>query len=143
MKQVVRYGAVNPIVFKALNEARVQNARLMNQLRLVTTSSLIVAHTLIPQNSSGVTGAQVQAGLVVLVCLALLLWRLGQQSDRLARNTAVAVPLLDMPIAFGVQWVSISGLDSDRAVANWTLAAYVCLMMIASLSLGRFLLRCS
>ncbi|MDZ4404773.1 adenylate/guanylate cyclase domain-containing protein [Prosthecobacter sp.] len=124
----------------ALNEARVSNARLINVLRLATISVLLLIHTLVPQYTADVTGERVQTGVVIATGLAFLLWRIGRHSDKAARRTALAVPLLDMPTAFLIQWLSMSGVQGDRAVANWTLAAFVCLLMMSALSLGRVVL---
>jgi adenylate cyclase len=128
------------LILHALNEARVRNARLINVLRLSTISVLLVIHTVVPQYNADATGEVVETGLVIATCLALLLWRIGLHSGQSARRTALAVPLLDMPVAFGIQWLSMSGIPGDRAVANWTLAAFVCLLMMSALSLGRIVL---
>lgn len=128
------------IIHQALNEARVRNARLINVLRLATMSSLLLIHTVVPQYTADATGMRVEVGLVVATALAVLLWRVGLHSDTAARRSALAVPLLDMPTAFMIQWVSMSGVPGDRAVANWTLAAFVCLLMMSALSLGRVVL---
>ncbi|HRH98949.1 MAG TPA: hypothetical protein PLB55_23620, partial [Prosthecobacter sp.] len=109
------------LILHALNEARVRNARLINVLRLSTISVLLVIHTVVPQYNADATGEVVETGLVIATCLALLLWRIGLHSGQSARRTALAVPLLDMPVAFGIQWLSMSGIPGDRAVANWTL----------------------
>jgi adenylate cyclase len=127
------------LIFRALNDARVRNVRLINVLRLVTLSVLLVIHTVAPQHSTD-GGTRVQAGLVIALGMALLLWRIDRHSDTAARRTALAVPLLDMPMTFIVQWQGMSGIQGDRAVANWTLAAYVCLLMMSALSLGRAVL---
>ncbi len=117
-----------------------QNARLINRLRFATLSALLVIHTLVPQYTGRETGEQVQAGVAIAVCVALVIWRAGSHSTRFARISVLAVPFFDMPMTFAVQWLSMSGVQGDRAIANWTLAAYVCLLMMSALSLGRFLL---
>lgn len=131
------------LIFQALDEARMRNARLINVLRLTTISALLVIHTCVPQYTAEVAGERVQVGLTIAAGLALLLWRIGLHSRLAARRTALAVLLLDMPLAFMVQWVSMSGVPGDRAIANWTLAAFVCLLMMSALSLGRAVLTAS
>lgn len=124
------------LISNALNEARVLNARLINVLRLTTISLLLLIHTVVPQYTADTAGARVQTGLAIVTALAVLLWSIGRHSGKGARRIALAVPLLDMPAAFMIQWASMSGVPGDRAVANWTLAAFVCLLMMSALSLG-------
>jgi adenylate cyclase len=79
----------------------------------------------------------VQIGLVIAVCVALILWRLGHHSPAVARVSVLAVPGFDMPLTCLIQWLGMTGQTADRAIANWTLAAFVCLLMMSALSLGR------
>ncbi len=128
------------LVSRALNEARVRNIRLINVLRLATISALLACHTFVPQYTATDAGERVEIGLIIATCVAVMLWRFGLTSDRAAQKTVFAVPFFDMPMAFVLQWVSMSGLPGDRAIANWTLAAYVCQLMMSALSLGRWVL---
>jgi adenylate cyclase len=128
------------ITSHALDEARVQNARVINRLRLFTLSALLFIHTVVPQYMADLAGERVQSGLIIATSLAVLLWCVGWHSGLAARRTALAVLFLDMPATFILQWVNMTGTSVDRAVANWTLAAYVCLLMMSAMSLGRVVL---
>jgi adenylate cyclase len=127
----------DPLVSAALDVERLRNARLLNALRFAAVSAFFVAIAtleLVLRRPGWGGSLPVHAGYVAL---AGLLWWAGRNGDCAARLTGLAVPLVDMPMLFFVQWGLFADAEFARGVAGFTSGIYLFQVLLASLVLDR------
>lgn len=75
---------------------------------------------------------------VLLGChtaVATLIWLRARGKVGFSRRSFLAVPLLDMPVVFALQWVAMPGADEPRALAVFATSAMMLLVLFCGLAL--------
>jgi adenylate cyclase len=140
MVQVAKQPEIGPeqeAFAKALEAERLRNGRRLNGIRFAGT--LLFLLLLILLQSVGKRGAEqhVPDFLIVYSILGAVLFVGGYISDRLTGLSILAIPFVDIPLVFLVQYEGLAMTRDPRAVVNFTLAVYVCLLMLATMALRR------
>jgi len=123
------------LVTRALEAQRARTARMLAQVRLVGVAAALAL------GLYRTYGAQEQDWRVLLPILggygaAALLLFVGVRSwARAAQWAGVAVALIDVPMVFAAQWLSIPVSPSPGGVAGFTLGIFVLLVLLGGLSL--------
>jgi adenylate cyclase len=123
------------LVTRALEAQRTRTARMLAQVRLVGVAAALAL------GLYRTYGAQEQDWRVLLPILggygaaALLLFIGVRAWARAAQWAGVAVALIDVPMVFAAQWISIPVSPSPGGVAGFTLGIFVLLLLLGSLSL--------
>jgi adenylate cyclase len=123
------------LVTRALEAQRARTARMLAQVRLVGVAAALAL------GLYRTYGAQEQDWRVLLPILggygaaALLLFIGVRGWARAAQWAGVAVALIDVPMVFAAQWISIPVSPSPGGVAGFTLGIFVLLLLLGSLSL--------
>lgn len=120
---------------RALDHERLANARRINLIRLVGVTFLFVLF--------GTLGRLLglrswQGNLHVLFPYWLVttaLYIASRSRPGVARLAGWAIPVLDMPMLFFVQWTNFPNTPNVGAVAGYTLGVYVLLVMVQAHSL--------
>ena len=111
------------------------NARLTSTLRLAGVASFFALHLVL----GGLYKLPSWQGnwdlfLVYLIASAGLFFA-ARNSDNAANLTHFAVPLIDMPMVFILQWMSLP-TSNQAGVAGFTIALFVLMVSLAALSLS-------
>jgi adenylate cyclase len=123
------------LVTRALEAQRARTARMLAQVRLVGVAAALAL------GLYRTYGAQEQDWRVLLPILggygagALLLFVGVRGWARAAQWAGVAVALIDVPMVFAAQWMSIPVSPSPGGVAGFTLGIFVLLVLLGGLSL--------
>jgi signal transduction histidine kinase len=120
---------------RALSHERLANARRINLLRFVGVTFLFGLF-----GTLGLVLAKRswQGNLSVLAPYWVVTTALYFASRRLpgvARVAVWAIPVLDMPMLFLVQWMTFPNTPNPGAVAGYTMGVYVLLLLVQALSL--------
>ena len=78
----------------------------------------------------------IQMSIYLVVSWVVFLY--ARRSRTATRLSRLAVPFLDMPVVFLIQWNNLSLSETPRVEANFTLALFVLLIMLSALSLERW-----
>jgi adenylate cyclase len=121
-----------PIYERILAEERAASARQLNAIRPVVVAVFLIVYLATAERAAGPVCA-----LAVFLGLAVVLLFGARASARAARWSALAVPFLDMPLVFLVQWL---GMDSraphdDRAIADFSLGPLLMLVALSAFNL--------
>jgi len=120
---------------RAIEREQLRNARLINLLRLVGVALFLAIHLLLGQ-LLGLAAWQGNIPLMSAYLLGALAVHLeGRRRRSTAKLGALAVPFLDMPMIFLLQSASFATTDDPRAVATFSLAIFVALVVLAAMSL--------
>lgn len=119
---------------RAISEEKRLNARRLGVFRLVWASAFLGLHI--------VAGAAMdrpswKINLIPMALywgLALVYW-LGRRSNGVARRGSLMIPFVDVPVIFAMQWMAIKAGSDPRGVAGFTVAVYMCFVMLSALSL--------
>jgi adenylate cyclase len=126
-----------PPLARALAGQRVRTGWMLTRVRLVGVCAALV---LVLVNSSGSAESDwrvmVPVFAVYAVGAALLGWAV-RLSDRAAIGAGFGVALLDVPMVFVAQWLSVPVSPSPGGVAGFALGIFVLLVLLSTLSLSR------
>jgi adenylate cyclase len=123
---------------RALAAERLRNARVLNLVRFAGVSLflVLVVGLILLENAAAGRGYWGLLGAYWLLSALVLLG--SRLSSRWAKLSLLAIPFLDMPLVFLIQHQHMMQVPTPLAVANFTLAIYVCLVMLAAMSLQRW-----
>jgi adenylate cyclase len=120
---------------RALFREQLRSARLINLLRLVGVALFLAVHLVLGQ-VMGDDAWEGNIGLMSAYLLGALAIHLeGRRRRSTARLGAFAVPFLDMPMIFLLQSAAFAATTDPRAVATFSLAIFIALILLAALSL--------
>ncbi|HSH96223.1 MAG TPA: adenylate/guanylate cyclase domain-containing protein [Roseimicrobium sp.] len=121
---------------RAMEREQLRDARLINVLRLVGVALFLAIHLLMGE----LMGQAAWMGNIPLMSAyllgALAVHLMGRRRRSTAKLGGLAVPFLDMPMIFLLQLAALSTTTDPRAVATFSLAIFVTLIVLASVSLG-------
>jgi adenylate cyclase len=124
------------LVEGALEGQRVRTGRRLAVLRMVGAATacalaLTMAHAVGQQDWAGTSRVFVAYTVgAALMGLAVRRW------DRAARLAGLGVALVDVPVVFFAQWISLPLSPSPGGVAGFTLGIFVLLVLLGALSLS-------
>ncbi|MEW6304100.1 MAG: adenylate/guanylate cyclase domain-containing protein [Verrucomicrobiota bacterium] len=123
---------------RAMARERLRNARLVNLLRLVGVALFLAVHLVLGE-LMGDAAWRGNVGLMsAYLLLALAVHLEGRRRSGMARLGAFSVPFLDMPMILWLQTQSLPSASDPRAVATFSLAIFITLILLAALSLVRW-----
>jgi adenylate cyclase len=128
--------ALHELMRAALDRERARTSRRLAQVRLGgTIAALVLASALAwgDHEADWVSSAKVFA---LYAALALLMWLAVRRSTLVGRWAGVAVAVVDVPMVWASQWVSISLSPSPGGVAGFSLGIFVLLVLLSALSLS-------
>lgn len=126
------------VLEQALAIERLRNARQLNAVRLIGVTLFLLLHLAWDARPDPNSERAVHGILALYWLLSLGLFLGGRRWDVVARLSSLAVPFLDMPVVYWIQYTGLGVSTNPRAVANFTLGIHVCLLMLAALSLERW-----
>ncbi len=122
---------------KAVDQERLHNARILNQLRLA--GGLLFAGVLLVFGRKLPAGGNGELVLVLsYAAVALLLCFFSRNRPRLCLAGGMVVPFLDMPVAAWAQAMGMASTDSQLAVAHFTGGILLCMVLLAAMSLRQW-----
>jgi adenylate cyclase len=124
------------LVGRALEEQRVRTARVLAEVRLAGVG---VALLLALFQSYGAAQSDWKALVPIVTAYAvtaLVLYLAARASERAAHFAGLGVALVDVPMVFVAQWVSLPVSPSPGGVAGFTLGVFVLLVLLGALSLN-------
>jgi adenylate cyclase len=124
------------LVGRALEAQRVRTGRRLGLLRLggaLAACILALAMAFVARLPDWEPTALV---FVVYTGGALAMWAAVRRSERAARLAGLGVALVDVPIVFFSQWVSLPLSPSPGGVAGFALGIFVLLVLLGALSLS-------
>jgi adenylate cyclase len=118
---------------RAFADEQIRTARLLSRFRLVGASLFLAVKTafVLEQPEQHIT---IGVGALYWL-LSLALFFAARASDRAARWSALAVPVLDLPLVFASQWIDLRFSRNPRALAEFTLALNIGLVLLAAFTL--------
>src|SRR4051812_25462484 len=134
--QAIEPNVANGDAFKrALGEERQLNARRINALRCVSVSLFFALH-LVLAYGFGLHEWTGNLGIFLGYWVAaLLLLVASRRSVRAARAASLAIPFLDVPVVFALQYASLATAVSAGGVAGFAVGVFGLLVILSSLSL--------
>jgi signal transduction histidine kinase len=127
----------NAALVRALAEERLINARRINLIRFWGITFFFALFVLL----GWVLGLRTWQGNLGYFApywiVTALLFIAGRRWDTAARFASWAIPLVDMPMVFLLQWATFPTTPDAAAVAGYTMGVYVLLLVIEALSLHR------
>jgi signal transduction histidine kinase len=118
-----------------LGEERLQNARRINRVRFAGVTFFFALFLVLSEVLGDRTWqGNIKPFTVYWIAAGIVLWA-GQRRDSIARWASLAVPFLDMPMVFFVQWSTYPYTPNPAAVAGYSIGPFVLLLVLASLSL--------
>jgi len=123
---------------RLLGAEQIANARRLNQLRLIGAVGFLLLTwlTRVLQHQSMETLPL--ALMVIYTLMAIAIVVLAGRLQSVARVSRLAIPFLDMPMVFAIQLLNLGNSEAPRAVGNFSLAIFIFLVLLASLSLERW-----
>lgn len=119
----------------ALVREKVRNGRRLSLLRFVGVSVFLVLVVLLALVFDMEGWRRNLELLIAHWALAgLVLWA-SRRSDRVARLASLAIPLLDMPLVFFMQWGFFESSGTASGTAGFSVGFYAFLIALAALSL--------
>jgi adenylate cyclase len=118
-----------------ISMARARSAREINLLRFLAVSLFLVLSLAL---GVGVGLPRWQGSLplfAVYWVLAAAALEGSRRSQRVSRVASLAIPCVDMPMVFLLQWQSLANVPDPRATAAFSVAIFVGLMILAALAL--------
>jgi adenylate cyclase len=127
---------VTALVRRALEGQRVRTGRVLAAIRLAGVAALL-ALGLVMTYVARQADWRVSLPIVATYAFgALGLYALVRRSERAARWAGVGVALVDVPMVFWSQWVSLAVSPSPGGVAGFTLGVFALLVLLGALSLS-------
>ncbi len=120
---------------RAIEREQFRNARLINLLRLVGVALFLGIHLVLGHVLGDPVWQQGVPLMSAYLLGALAIHLEGCRRRSTARLGGLAVPFLDMPMIFLLQMGSFETATDTRAVATFSLAIFVALVTLASVSL--------
>ena len=124
------------LIGRALLVERGRTARRLGLLRLIGAGAAFLLSAGLTYGAGQLDWAPSVPTFAVYALLALLLWLIVRRSGAAAGWAPAAVALIDVPMVFWSQWVSIASSPSPGGVAGFTLGILVALVLLSALSLS-------
>jgi adenylate cyclase len=126
--------ALHDLMVRALDAERARTSRRLAQVRLLGAAAALALSAAMAEagQRDWASSAKVFA---VYSLLALAMWGLVRV-PAVGRWAGVAVALVDAPMVWAAQWVSVSLSPSPGGVAGFTLGIFVLLVLLSALSLS-------
>lgn len=120
---------------RVLEEERQRNARHLNGLRFIGVSLFLTLKLGVNYGLPHAVPPVFPWVLLGYWLLSGILFAGAHQFRRVARWSALAVPLFDMPAVFVVQWWDFKVCSDPRALAVFTLSLFVLLVFLSAFTL--------
>jgi adenylate cyclase len=124
------------LVGRALEAQRVRTARVLAQVRLVGVAAALALGAFMTYGAAQSDWKVLVPILGTYTIAALLLFLAVRVSGRVAHWAGLGVALVDVPMVFWSQFVSVSVSPSPGGVAGFTLGIFVLLVLLGALSLN-------
>jgi adenylate cyclase len=124
------------LIARALDGERATTARRLAQVRLVGTTAGLILSVALAFGANQSDWVATTGVFAVYVGAAAALWALFRASRRVARWAGLGVALVDVPMVFWAQWLSLPLSPSPGGVAGFTLGILVLLLLLGALSLS-------
>jgi len=130
-------GAGSDLVARALEAQRARTGRALAQIRLGGVGASLVLG-LVMWRAAGESDWKIQIPILgVYAGAALALYLAVRLSSRAGGWGGLGVALVDVPMVFAAQWVSVPVSPSPGGVAGFSLGIFALLVLLAALSLDR------
>ena len=120
-----------------LSKARARGAEQIGLVRFLAVGAFLVIALWL---GLALDSARWRASVPLLAAYASfagIAWLVGKRSARFARLAALAIPFLDMPMVFLLQWQALSSVEQPAATAAFSAGIFVGLLFLSALSLER------
>jgi adenylate cyclase len=124
------------LIAGAMDGERATTARRLAQVRLLGTTAGLILSVALAFGANQVDWVATTGVFAVYVGGAAVLWVLFRASNRLARWAGLGVALVDVPMVFWAQWLSLPLSPSPGGVAGFALGIFVLLVLLGALSLS-------
>lgn len=121
---------------KAISEEKRLNARRLGSFRLVWASAFLILHVIAGVALDRPSWKLNLIPMALYWGIALIYW-MGRRSNGVARRGSLMIPFVDVPVVFAMQWMAIAAGSDPRGVAGFTVAVFMCFVMLSALSLRK------
>lgn len=125
----------------ALHEERRENAKIINWLRVAGVAAFTATVAIVELLSEETRWYEMLAGMAIYLVVAVALVFAGRKNRVALRLSRLAIPLLDMPMVFWIQWNNIDNaaeLGRDvQAYSEFTVGVFVILLMLSAFTLNK------
>lgn len=121
---------------RALNDARLENARGINRVRVAGSGAFLLALAVTTGgvNQEGIS--PIMPPTLVYFGLALVVLVGSRYSDRILGLSRFAIPIFDMPAVFAIQWINVGTNPNPGHVSEFSVALFLCLIMLSAYTLS-------
>jgi adenylate cyclase len=124
------------LVRRALQAQRVRTGRVLAQVRLAGVGAALALALAMTYGAAQSDWRVMVPILGAYVAGALAIFFAVRASERAAQASGLGVALIDVPMVFWAQWVSVPVSPSPGGVAGFALGIFVLLVLLGALSLS-------
>ncbi|MEZ5303067.1 MAG: adenylate/guanylate cyclase domain-containing protein [Verrucomicrobiales bacterium] len=121
----------------ALTEMQLEVARRLGWLRAAGVAAFAALITAMVHLAGHADWQPIFWPTLIYAGLAAALGWGAASSPRIRRASRFAVPVFDLPAVFLIQWIHLGSTDDPSAVASFSLALFVCLILLATFTIDR------
>ncbi|MFT5404499.1 MAG: adenylate cyclase [Verrucomicrobiales bacterium] len=119
---------------RAILRARSENLAILNMARAAMVGAFVLLLTFLGYGM-GLEAWKPSIPLGIYFAATLILLVLGRRSTELGHYSRFAVPLIDAPFVFWIQWQNVESAVIPQGVAGFSISLFVFLVLLAALSL--------
>jgi adenylate cyclase len=119
----------------ALRQARLENAMFLNRMRAVGVAGFTILSAWMAYRVGENSWEHAMGWLAAYLGCALVLMIGGQANGGILSISRFAVPVLDVPMVLGIQYVNLAAWTDPASVAAFSVGIYVCLLLLSALTL--------
>ncbi|MDJ0849082.1 MAG: adenylate/guanylate cyclase domain-containing protein [Myxococcota bacterium] len=128
----------NEAAFTAeLAKARARGAQQICLVRLLAVAAFLAIAVVLGFAMDSARWMATAPLLTAYASLAGIAWLVGRRSVRSARLAGLAIPFLDMPMVFLLQWQALPSVEQPAVTAAFSAGIFVGLLFLGALSLER------
>jgi adenylate cyclase len=122
----------------ALQEVRMNNARRINQVRLIGVGAFLLTMFWLEFRSEPDGRLDIMLyRILAYFGIALILAVGSRYSSRILLLSRFAVPVFDLPIVFAIQWLNVGSSAQPTYVSEFSISIFMCLIMLSAFTLDR------
>ena len=119
----------------AVRRAQCENLAVLNMVRVAMTAAFAALLTFLAYGGKIPGWQPACLALFIYFAVSLAVLHIGKRSRELRIYTRFAVPVIDVPFVFWIQWINLKASIVPQGVAEFSLSLFLFLVFLAALSL--------